>query len=107
VPVPGDYEHLGKVDLAVFRQGTWYVLHQDATYVATVWGQAGDIPQIGDFNLDGATDLAVYRPGSSGTWFVVPSGGGPYTATAWGSTGDVPVTLPDAIGRSVFPSLYP
>jgi hypothetical protein len=105
VPVPGDYEHLGKVDLAVFRQGTWYVRHQDGTYVATVWGQSGDIPQIGDFNFDGAMDLAVYRPGASGTWFVLPSGGGAYTATAWGSSGDIPVVIPYAI-RQAFAFTY-
>jgi hypothetical protein len=78
------------------------VLKHDATYTATVWGQSGDVPQVADFNGDGITDVTVYRP-STGTWFVLPSDGGPYTATAWGISTDVPVTLPASIRSSVGP----
>jgi hypothetical protein len=43
----------------------------------------------GDYNGDGLTDLALYRP-STGQWFI----GFPdrtYVVENWGATGDVPV----------------
>jgi hypothetical protein len=39
----------------------------------------------GDYNGDGATDVAVYRP-SSGQWFVVG-----LAPVQWGGLGDLPV----------------
>ena len=46
---------------------------------------AGDVPVPGDYNGDGLTDVAVWRP-STGEWFVR----GQFTVQ-WGGTGDVPV----------------
>ena len=44
------------------------------------------MPVPGDYNGDGRTDLAVWRP-ADGTWYVRG-----VAATAWGASGDVPVT---------------
>ena len=56
------------------------------------WGTATDIPVPGDYNGDGTTDIAVFRP-SSGQWFILGQ-----STVGWGGTGDLPVparpTLP-------------
>ncbi|MGI8683955.1 MAG: hypothetical protein ACR2MO_02445 [Acidimicrobiales bacterium] len=53
------------------------------------------LPVPGDYDGNGTTDIAVYRP-STGQWFVRN-----ISTTGWGVSGDVPLTLPYAI-RKVF-----
>jgi hypothetical protein len=50
-----------------------------------------------DFDGDGDTDLAVFRP-STGTWFV--NGG---ATVAWGASGDLVLPLPAAIQQAFSP----
>jgi len=60
------------------------------------------VPLSGDFDADGKTDLAVYRPGN-GTWYLrFSSQGYGYTgwlALQWGAPGDIPV-IADTDGDS-------
>jgi endonuclease/exonuclease/phosphatase family metal-dependent hydrolase len=54
------------------------------------WGGAGDIPVQGDYDGDGKTDIAVFRP-STGTWYIVNSSTGMGFTYTWGGAGDIPV----------------
>ena len=62
------------------------------TDVSFQWGLAGDVPVPGDYDGDGTTDLAVWRP-STGTWFIRQSSTGYATSVSfqWGSSGDITV----------------
>jgi hypothetical protein len=56
---------------------------------AQAWGASADTPAPGDYDGDGKTDLAVFRP-ASGAWYVLQSSSGALLAQAFGASGDVP-----------------
>lgn len=87
-----DFDGDGRADRAVFYQGTWYVAKSGGGSSQLGWGGAGDVPVPGDYDGDGVTDLAIYRP-SNRTWYVSLSHGGTLTKTWVASltANDVPV----------------
>jgi hypothetical protein len=58
------FKHFAQV--AVWRpsSGEWFVIPQtnQGPTIVKQWGTSGDVPLRGDFDGDGVTDLAIWRP---------------------------------------------
>lgn len=103
-----DLDRDGKEDMVVYDrsgadEGTWYILQggtNRTTAFSVKWGDGFEhSPVLGDFDGDGALDIAVYDIGvltaaDAGTWYILQGGTGFTTAFAvtWGDgLEDIPV----------------
>ncbi len=71
---------------AVFRQTSpaqWWIAGRASP---VTFGEPGDIPVPGDYNGDGITDVAVWRPGTPGRLFINGVGGSTPSATCASAT---------------------
>jgi hypothetical protein len=72
----------------------WYIRYSSGvSFPAPIWGAEGDVPVVGDYDGDGITDVAVFRP-STGTWYIRYSSGAVLPAIVWGGEGDIPILTP-------------
>jgi hypothetical protein len=79
------------------NEGMWYVLSSSTSYgtwTSYQWGLPGDISIASDFDGDGRTDLAVWRP-TTGEWFIRYSADNysyaSWKSFQWGLPGDIPL----------------
>jgi hypothetical protein len=86
-----DFDSDGQADIAVYRDGMWFILRSLDGGTSTVgWGGlTQDLPVPGDYDGDGKADVAVYR---DGMWFVLRSSDGGTSTVGWGGLAqDLPV----------------
>jgi (2Fe-2S) ferredoxin len=68
IPLIGDFDADNRNDLAVFRNGTWWIrLSLSGEVLALPFGLGSDKQVAADYNGDGRTDIAVYR---NGVWYI-------------------------------------
>jgi hypothetical protein len=107
IPVAGDWTGSGTTQLGLFRPSTgewflnrngnraWNGCKKDTCI--TSFGQAGDLPVIGDWNGTGISKIGVFRP-TTGEWFLDLDGDGKWDGptadlyvTGYGEAGEIPI----------------
>jgi hypothetical protein len=90
----GDFFGTGRSALSFFSDGRWLSQRADGSQFEQLWGIAGDQAVPEDFNGDGVSDYAVFRP-AEGSWWMLSKGRAqtPDIASVsyWGGLEDIPV----------------
>jgi hypothetical protein len=104
--VPGDYSNAGSAQPTLFRRvnpglAQWFIQGVSPGTGTNYGSGTLDVPLQGDFDGDGRTDLAVYRP-STATWLINQSTSGLISFGFGQPNVDIPVVADfNGTGRSV------
>ncbi len=83
-------------------QMTWHTRSSNDTFPApSDWGIASDKFLMADFDADGKDDLAVWRPGTQGRFYIVRSITQTMHIEDFGQTGDDPTVVADYTGDGI------
>jgi hypothetical protein len=89
-PSPGDYDDDGLADLAVYKNGAWWLLLSASGVFSTNWPLGDGVAVSRDYDADGPPELAVYRP-VNGQWTIRKLDGTPVIESlVWGFPGTAP-----------------
>jgi hypothetical protein len=98
----GDFNSDGFTDLAYQRwannEGRWWISLSpnynvsEPTSIKYDYAAVGDKPTPGDYDRDGKTDYAVFRP-SDGTWHIIYSSNNTLIQAQFGISIDIPIPL--------------
>lgn len=108
--VPVDVNGDAKTDLTIVRnigggpsgQLAWFTRTSAQEIVPEVlWGTASDRPVPADFDGDGKDDIAVFRPGPQGRFYIVESRTQTARTIDFGQTGDDPSVVADYNGDNI------
>lgn len=87
----GDFYAQGHASLSMFNNGFWTVQDASGAVHRQMWGQVGDQAVVADYNADGQSEFAVFRP-SDGSWWMLSKSKGLSPDAArmlhWGESGD-------------------
>jgi hypothetical protein len=113
-----DFNGDGKTDFSVVRnsgggnsgQLTWFIAQNGSgATTASDWGIASDFVTPGDFDGDGKTDIAIWRPANPGSaqFFILQSQTETLRTVTFGQSGDDPTVIGDYDGDGKFdPAVY-
>ncbi|HLM59283.1 MAG TPA: carboxypeptidase regulatory-like domain-containing protein, partial [Pyrinomonadaceae bacterium] len=94
---PFDFDGDGRTDLSFFIERldpnthNFYIQNSsNQSPATTVWGAVFDEPVNADYDADGKTDYAVFRP-STGTWFILQSSDNTVLPINFGTANDLRV----------------
>lgn len=92
-PVAGDFYGDGNNSPTIFSNGRWISrLANGQDWLEERWGLNGDVPVACDYNGDGITDYAIFRPGDA-SWYLLIQNKLKQQVRAlyWGEQEDIPV----------------